>query len=595
MTKTKSELGQELLDAVYWGDLARASRLLSDGASLEYVNSDGCNAGLMAAIAGNIEMYDYLSAQTGFNKNSVDKFGNDAALLAAAFGKGEMYDHLIENHDFDVNAINKSGNNALMMAVEGDVSADVIKRMIAKHPIQLNHPGKDGIAPWNRAMLKGKYDVQEVIQNQQSLDIRLIDALPDVEKFKALCSQGAHPIRVKLGEYDLANFAVFQNCPESYKLLVEQYGFEVRKVDFLRASARDNEAIVTYIAQHHHQQFSALELEEARIYSKNKVILDVLSAARKSRVKLEDVVDCISPNPQVSKWRELDDPTIYYSFDTPSFLPKFYPFTEEEKDFARKIIAENKDLINRPIQEIRLADNERGVIVLRSDPRNTIVIATSDLDLFLKDNERGIVRSYSEPDSQDIAHKRVILYKDFLGKGNSREYAAYVFLHEFFGHAIGGLTHPNNYSGRETGLFCQEDIFVEDSVMSYRDADKIYCEAQKKSAEVDCDITWPQSLRKADLIAINRHQVASGHYSRIQGDELVRLPDPLVIDVDSAQINLDLPNVVESRQDQQSVRSSNQNDTVLYGSLALAGVVAAKAVRRLVGALANAKGNSNSK
>jgi ankyrin repeat protein len=586
-------ISQSLSDAIFAGDKELVIKLVNDGASVRAVNQDECDAGLIAAIAGNIEIYDYLSAHPKFKKTAVDKFGNDAAILAAAFGKIEMYDHLIAQHSFNVNAVNRFGKNALIMAVENGVDIDSIKHLIARHPINLNHRDKEGTSATGASLRLRRKDAEESINQQLQLNLKLERALDDIDSFKALCAQGAQPKVVIFEENDLANLAVYRNATDAYKLLVEEYGFEVREIDLLRAASRGHEGISKYIAEEHHQKFSALQLEKARAYSSgNEVISEALSSARKSRVRLDDIVECISPTEESEAlWKESADPVIYYSFDTPSFNPGFNTLTDEEKDFFRKIIADSKDLIDVPIQEIRMKDEELGTQRLIAGSKNTILIGTSPKDFFITEKESGKVMSFNMHDGKGVAHKKVILHEDFLGEGKSRRYANYVILHEFFGHAIGNLKHPNKYNDNETGTFCKEDIFTEDTIMSYYDADKMSCDVIKKNSVNDCDQTWPQELRPADLIAINKKLRNTSGKSKNGGvqEELTRQINPFSDDSD--QIFLDFKGNETTRQNPQTpVASTTPNDPLIYGAMSLAGVLAAKTIRRLVGNAANRTG-----
>lgn len=586
MKKSLPVISQDLVDAIFDGDKDRVVELVEGGASVRAVNSDGCDAGLLAAVAGNIEIYDYLASQPKFKKKSVDKFGNDAAILAATFGHMKMYDHLIQKYSFDVNAVSKNGNNALIMAVENNVDVESIKHLISSHPINLNHLNKDGKRADDLAVLRGRGDagvLMETIGQQSALDISLIDALKDFDLFKNLCEQGAQPKRMKFGDEDLASFAVARGNADAYKLLVEEYRHEVKKLHLLRASAKGHEDVVKYIVEEHHQRFTALDLEEARsVSSGNQVISDVLSVARKSRVKLDDVVTCISPDKQSKNlWRKSDDSVIYYSFDSPIFNPTLKRFTEEEKNFFREVIARNKDLIKVRIEEISLVGEESGLKALLASPKNTIMIATAESIPSSVGKEMGRTRSFDANDHSGVAHKKVTLSPGFLGEGMSREYAAYTFIHEFFGHAIGCLEHPNQYDEREKGVFCKEDIFADMTVMSYRNADEMLCRANQKLDKKECDKTWPQTLTEADLKAISQNGIfAKNPFEDKPRDEFfMRMDDP------TKGIDLDFSNKLIEERNHQKAALADSSSATLFG------VLAARAIKRLVGGFVNSKGN----
>ena len=572
---------KQLLDAVSEGSQTKVESCLQNGASLNDKDDDGCDAGLRAAINGNIEMYDYLSTLEGFNKNSVDRFGNDAAILATAFNKVEMYDHLISHHGFDIKAVNNFGYDAITLGIHGNIEVDTVKHLIKNYPINLKLPLKT-------AEQNGKNEIASAIDDHITLERNIFNAFTDIEKFKELCEQGAQPKRFSDEFGRILKWVAARGDAEVYDYIVKNYGEKVDYQDLLVAAKNHEIKMVKYLLDEQGKNFTGMALEQARaIFHNDEEVSNIIAEARKKRVNVEEISDCISPHDSKAQWRPLEDPTIYYSFDVPIFNPYITALKEQERDFFRKVVTQNSHKLNIPIQEIKLKPEERGIPYLISEsPLNIITVGVSARN-YLTPPTLGAVTNFPKnaKSENDIVHKKVVLMQDALNP-NQPNRATYVILHEFFGHAVGNLKHPNKYSDSEPGPFCKDDIFTEESLMSYYSGDFIHCVARKESVKdkTNCDEKYPTELRLADMMAIQKEGKRINNKAGTRNNNLIELmfANPLMTQDDisifekfESTIQSGISDFQESAKplDQKSPITTNSTNMLSYPIAALAGVL----------------------
>lgn len=184
-----------LFSAAFSGNVEEFDLALEKGAQLNAKNSEGLNVSLLAVEGGQYDMYCDIIAREEFVPVNKDKNGNDAALLAAWRKNVELYNTLVDDHGFDPNAVNDYGFNvANIAACNGDVA--MIKNIATKHSsVDLDHKNSNGDSSFDLASQNKHYSFIKELGN--ILDVDRQDLLPPPPPTAIKAKGGAKPLVIK--------------------------------------------------------------------------------------------------------------------------------------------------------------------------------------------------------------------------------------------------------------------------------------------------------------------------------------------------------------------------------------------------------------
>jgi len=524
------DLNNRLLEAASAGRIDEFRSLVKQGAQIDFRDDDGCDASLRAVVGGHLEFYDVLMDEYGFDTKSKDKFGNSASILAAIFGHTEMFDQLISKYQHQVNEVNNFNENALMMAI-GNSSLRSVQHLLFNHPVNLRQKNADGNTALEIADRHNQVEISDriksaIYQLSHLIKIEIYQWQEGLKKVKDLYERG--------GEFDLngvsevSHLAVASNNVELYDYLVEELGFEVTEYNFQQAAFPGRGKMLNHLLTKHLNKIPYELLERVRINRAacgNEEIVERINQAQNDLIDLEEVLQCISSNSEDRIWKEskYQTPKIYYGFTKPYYMPirnkTSFELSEESKEFIRKVIRDNAGDINIEIEEIPVSEEQRINISLgrTSLDKRRMIFIEADPTLTFDNQVHGYVRKSVTPRVQTIMFSDELLLDESLP-----DRSTYVVLHEFFGHAIGSLKHPNKYAQHDLEPFGSKKINADHSVMAYGSPASQDCNAKLQAArqggicpedykvpeEISrkyCLNKYPTKLTKTDIEAINLH------------------------------------------------------------------------------------------
>lgn len=175
-------VGQALLTATVSDDAAEITRLIAEGADVDFKDSSGRPVLVSATRANAIEAAKAL-IHAGADVNAQDAQQDSAFLYAGAEGFNEILQLTLE-HDADVTSTNRYGGTALIPAAEHGYVQTI--KLLLETDIEVNHVNNLGWTALLEAVILGSggTDHQEVVK-------LLIDAgadvnLPDAQGVSAL-------------------------------------------------------------------------------------------------------------------------------------------------------------------------------------------------------------------------------------------------------------------------------------------------------------------------------------------------------------------------------------------------------------------------
>ncbi len=158
---------QELINA--------AEAALNAGANINYADSNGWTALMMAAVYGHIDIVR-LFLEQGADVNHADTLGYTALMWAAVYEHTEMVRLLIERGG-DVNGANNAGNTALMLAA--NAGHEDIARLLIEHGADVNLVAdRDGFTTLSYVIYKSTIPTAEELQRPNQLNL----GIPNLEQ-----------------------------------------------------------------------------------------------------------------------------------------------------------------------------------------------------------------------------------------------------------------------------------------------------------------------------------------------------------------------------------------------------------------------------
>lgn len=530
------------------------------GADLNSKNSDGCDAALVAAWGNQPDFYDYLIQRHGFDKNAVDNFGNNALHLAAMFNCPEMCEHLITNHSFNFDATNNFGRSAVWAAAKNG-HEKIVKRLVGEYSADYSRADNYQKTPENVAISNGHSKISDYLKKVPSLNEQLLNAASkeNIAKFESILEQGAQlNARDKLGN-NAAILAASRGQIEMYDYLIHNRNLDKDSKNahglnaIFMATYNKQKSMVEHLVDNYSVDLKARDsvgnsLQDIARMNKNNNLADYLEWQEikdRPEPSFDEKVSFISPPAKSKTWIDSSDPTFYYTFQDPRNILGCGDFRntdgtvsvlgmdDKEKNTFRTIVNQEALKINAPIKEIELEDNEIRLLRARDyndKPLNNrkIIFVRRDTstaeELYNKGKDNNNFRPASTYSFDNIegrySYKVISLAKDLLV--DHPNWGKSLLLHEFFGHAIGDLKHPNKYEARDLPPFYSKGnhpnitLPLEETVMSYHSRDLAEClgtvTGQVLFSNLDpalpkfqeCEQNFPKTLTEIDIAAINR-------------------------------------------------------------------------------------------
>lgn len=199
-TTTVKRVGvdEDLIQAAWNGDTARAEELIAAGGDVNYKDDTQQSAYLIATSEGYLDLLE-LTLQHGADVASLDSFGGTGLIRAAERGHADVVGRLLQTH-IDVNHVNNLGWTALHEAIilgEGDQRyLDTIRLLVARGADVELPPRRNDTPPLQLARDRGQDLVATTIQTVLDTE-RLAD--PDAALLAAAASNDADRVAVALG------------------------------------------------------------------------------------------------------------------------------------------------------------------------------------------------------------------------------------------------------------------------------------------------------------------------------------------------------------------------------------------------------------
>jgi ankyrin repeat protein len=155
--RSQAELDRALIDAAWSNDLARARRLIEQGADVNAQDDTQQSAYLIATSEGYRDLLE-LTLANGADVTSLDSFDGTGLIRAAERGHADIVGRLLRT-GIDVDHVNNLGWTALHEAIvlgEGtEEYVDTVRLLVAGGADVRIAPQRDGIAPVEHARSRG--------------------------------------------------------------------------------------------------------------------------------------------------------------------------------------------------------------------------------------------------------------------------------------------------------------------------------------------------------------------------------------------------------------------------------------------------------
>lgn len=547
---------------------------IDDGVPFDEVDSDGCNIALIAALNGDIPLYDSLIKKYPELKSSKDKFGNNALILSASKGHTQMFDHLLDVHNFDPNTFNHNGYDAFKMAaLQNEVK--MVDHFLKRYPqslfdyFELNSAmavdgsvniytakvGAEQSKIFKELKDNGCDEVDKYLRDKIEKTSLLVSAVRDPFTFQKLCKDGALPQAfsgkyhkyiipegvkkifplaretLKDPECDLnlglkTFISMIEGATENYSYLVNNYEeFKIESFDLFLAVYFKNQDLCDRILDNYQNiSITAKSLESlitiATMLGDEASAKKMLTTATKSYYTEEELVGCITSNPNnpiLRTWTRRDDPIVYYTFQQPPHPAHVTEgkFSDNEKEIFREIIGSETSKLIVPIQEISFTKEELANMDQISKTKNIIFVTKGKPFCASKGDDAGA--------SSIINDKYRIM--NFPDNVIARRYVT----HEL-GHIL-DLKHPAQYEKPDHAPFCDKAT-THDTIMSYETPDAL---VPKHLRNKDFTSEPELGFKPADIKAINK---AWAEKNPELIDSCLNLPKPPYYELDNQKNSL---------------------------------------------------------
>ncbi|XP_048250649.1 uncharacterized protein LOC124152553 [Haliotis rufescens] len=172
---SRGEYGEiPLMKAAEKGHRQVFGLLVTEGADVYLVDSDGDNILHVACVAGHVDMVKYVLSQKIVDINSRGKHGRTPLMVAAVKGHRQVFDLLV-TQGADVTLVDDGRNNILHVACLGGY-VDMVKYVLSQKTAEINSRGRYGETPLMKAAEKGHRQVFDLLVTRGA-GVSLVDEL----------------------------------------------------------------------------------------------------------------------------------------------------------------------------------------------------------------------------------------------------------------------------------------------------------------------------------------------------------------------------------------------------------------------------------
>ena len=163
----RSSVDRQLLAAAYENDVARARRLIADGADVNVRDETKQSAYLIATSeVGDDPRLLELTLRTGADVNAKDRYNGTGLIRAAERGNPRIVRRLLEA-GIDRDHVNRLGWTALLEAIVlgdgGRRHAETVRALV-RGGVDVNVPDSDGVRPLRHAEQRGYDSIAAILR-----------------------------------------------------------------------------------------------------------------------------------------------------------------------------------------------------------------------------------------------------------------------------------------------------------------------------------------------------------------------------------------------------------------------------------------------